>query len=185
VADSYQSILETLRTTNPEYRGVDDGKLLAALVHTHPSYAQAIGDEGLRLALRAGHTPRTAGPPRPTGMLKPGTLNLNGRPIIPTPGMPGHHSSEISFSQGTDEGEVLVPLIVNGKALSQKQAWQHYLNTGQHMGIFDTPAHADAYAEQVHQRPPKSNPNPPVYVYPVEQDTPMQLPTLNDTMGQS
>jgi hypothetical protein len=183
MADEHLKILENLRTNNPEYRGIDDGKLLAALVHAHPGYAKAIGDQGLRMALQSGHTPRSAAPPRPVGMRNPGTINLTGRPIIPTPGQPGYHSSEISFSRGTDQGEVLVPQVVNGRVLSQDEAWQHYLNTGEHMGIFDTPEHADAYAEQVHQRPLRSS-GPAVYVYPVEQDIKNQPPSPGNYNGQ-
>jgi hypothetical protein len=50
-------VLENLRTKFPAYRNVDDGKLLAALLHTHPSYVQHVGDDGLRLALQSGHKP--------------------------------------------------------------------------------------------------------------------------------
>lgn len=180
MALGYQKLLENLRTSNPEYRGTDDGRLLAALLHTYPSYAEHAGDDGLRLALQSGHTPRsTASPPLPPGMLRPGTINLTGRPVIPTPGQPGFHSSEISFSRGTDQGEVLVPQVVNGKVVSQDEAWQHFRNTGEHLGIFDTPGHADAYANQVHSRQLKSS-GPPVYVHPVEQDTPAQPPQMQD-----
>jgi hypothetical protein len=179
MADEHLKVLESLRTANPEYRSVEDGRLLAALVHTHPSYAKAIGDQGLRMALQAGHTPRTAAPPRPTGMVKEGNINLNGRPIYKWPN--GQISSEISFSRGTDDGEVLVPQIVNGKVLNQDQAWEHYKQTGEHMGVFDTPEHANAYAEQVHNRPLRSS-GPSVYVYPVEQDTAVQSP-LGNTNG--
>lgn len=84
------------------------------------------------------------------GLLVPGNINLNGRPLVANPD--GSYSSELSFSQGTDQGEVLVPRVVNGQMLSEEDAWKHYLKTGEHLGIFDTPDHADAYAEQVHKR---------------------------------
>lgn len=54
---NHLTVLENLRTKHPEYRGVDDGKLLAALLHNHPSYVQHVGDTGLRMALEAGHKP--------------------------------------------------------------------------------------------------------------------------------
>jgi hypothetical protein len=50
-------VLENLRTKYPAYRNVDDGKLLAALLHNHPSYVKHVGDAGLRLALESGHKP--------------------------------------------------------------------------------------------------------------------------------
>ena len=32
------------------------------------------------------------------------------------------------------------------------RAWQHYLKTGQNLGMFDNPANADAYAQELHSR---------------------------------
>jgi hypothetical protein len=88
--------------------------------------------------------------PMPAGIRVPGNLNLNNRPVVQN--SDGTHSSELSFSRGTSAGEVLVPRVVGGKMLSQDEAWQHYLKTGEHMGIFKTPEEADAYAEDVHNR---------------------------------
>ena|ERR1700674_1511373 len=84
------------------------------------------------------------------GLRVPGNINLNGRPVVAN--KDGSYSSEKSFSKGTDKGEVLVPSIVNGQTLSQDDAWKHYQKTGEHIGIFDTPENADAYAQQVHNR---------------------------------
>jgi hypothetical protein len=100
------------------------------------------------------------------GLVEPGNLELNGRPIIHNED--GTHSSEYSTSFGTDQGEVLVPTIVNGKFLTQDgrkppvgsqaekdmfaAARDHYRKTGEHLGIFDTPDNADTYAEEVHSR---------------------------------
>jgi hypothetical protein len=86
----------------------------------------------------------------PEGLKIPGNINLNGRPI--TPNADGSYSSEKSFSIGTDKGETLIPKIVNGEELSQDDAIKHYKKTGEHMGVFDTPEHADNYAEKTHNR---------------------------------
>lgn len=98
----------------------------------------------------------------PAGLVQPGNVNLTGRPVLHN--ADGTISSEKSFSIGTDKGETLLPLIVNGKELTQQQAIDHYRQTGEHMGIFDTPENADAYATQVHNRPLTQAGNP-VYVY--------------------
>lgn len=87
---------------------------------------------------------------KPEGLKVPGNINLNGRPILHN--SDGTISSERSFSIGTDQGEVLIPRVFDGKDHTEQEAIQHYRQTGQHMGIFDTPQHADAYAEQVHNR---------------------------------
>lgn len=106
--------------------------------------------------------------PMPTGMLEPGTLDLNSRPIIHN--TDGSVSSEYSSSSGDDRGrEVLYPTIVRGKFLTPtglmpqegspeekemfRRAWEHYEQTGEHMGIFSNPDAADAYATEVHNRP--------------------------------
>jgi hypothetical protein len=100
-------------------------------------------------------------------MIEPGNIDLNNRPLISTPGKPGYKSSELSFSRGTDKGEVLVPRVVDGKMLGEDEAWQHYIETGEHMGIFDKPENADNYADSVHMRslPPQNRSNKPLYVY--------------------
>lgn len=104
------------------------------------------------------------------GMVQQGNIDLNNRPIVNNPD--GTHSSELSFSRGTDQGEVLVPRVVNGKMLSQDDAWKHYQKTGEHMGVFETPEDADAYATQVHGRElpsPNQSHGTPMYVLPMNQ----------------
>ena len=103
---------------------------------------------------------------QPQGLMESGNLDLNNRPVVHNED--GTHSSEYSISFGTDKGEVLVPTVVNGRFLTPSgkkppeksaeeqqmfdNARRHYENTGEHMGIFDTPENADAYANQVHNR---------------------------------
>lgn len=84
------------------------------------------------------------------GLRVPGNIKLAGRPVVANED--GTVSTELSFSRGTDQGEVLVPRVVNGQMLSEDAAWQHYKDTREHLGIFDTPENADAYAEKIHNR---------------------------------
>jgi hypothetical protein len=131
-----------------------------------------------------GHPAATSGSlfllpgPKPAGMIAPGNINLNNRPIVRN--ADGSVSTEYSTSFEDDQGrEVLVPTIVNGRFLTpdgkmpargsqaekdmlgyedDKGIWHkglaqlHYEQTGEHMGIFDNPGNADVYAEQVHNR---------------------------------
>jgi hypothetical protein len=100
-------------------------------------------------------------------MVQQGNLDLSNRPIIKN--SDGSHSSEYSTSFEDEKGrEVLVPTIVNGKFLTPdgrkpkegsaeekamfKRAWQHYLKTGENLGVFDSPGHADAAANLIHNR---------------------------------
>ena len=103
----------------------------------------------------------------PVGLLYPGNIDLSNRPVIHN--ADGTISSEYSVSFGDENGhEVLVPTVVNGRFLTPdgkkppegskaeqqmfKAAFQHYENSGEHMGIFDSPESADAYATAVHNR---------------------------------
>ena len=109
----------------------------------------------------------TYGPLQAKGMLQQGNIDLNKRPIVKNDD--GSHSSEYSVSFTDEYGrEVLVPTIVDGKFLTPngkkpkegsaaekamfKKAWQHYLKTGEHLGIFASPAEADAVAQMIHTR---------------------------------
>jgi hypothetical protein len=57
-----------------------------------------------------------------------------------------------SISIGTDQGEVLIPTVVNGRVVSDQEAIRHYQKTGEHLGIFRTPKDADAYAQTLHKQ---------------------------------
>ena len=104
---------------------------------------------------------------KPQGLIQPGNIPIWNRPTVQN--ADGSHSSEYSVSFADQNGhEVLVPTVVDGKFLTPdgkkpvpgskeekemfSKAWQHYLKTGQNLGVFDNPANADAYAQQLHSR---------------------------------
>jgi uncharacterized protein (TIGR02594 family) len=63
----------------------------------------------------------------------------------------GSISTVRSMSANFDGKEVLIPTVSNdGKILTNDQAIDQYKKTGQNLGVFDTPEHADAYAKQLH-----------------------------------
>ena len=54
---------------------------------------------------------------------------------------------------GTDQGEVLIPTVSDdGRILSDQEAVQQYRRTGKHLGIFNTPDEATAYAKSLHNQ---------------------------------
>jgi hypothetical protein len=82
------------------------------------------------------------------GLVAPGTIDLAARTRLQNPD--GTFSTVESISIGTDQGEVLIPTISpDGQRLSEEEAIQLYEATGQHLGIFRTPAEADAFARQL------------------------------------
>jgi hypothetical protein len=114
--------------------------------------------------------------PSPKGLIEAGNLDISNRPVVQNDD--GTHSSEYSTSFADDQGhEVLVPTIVNGKFLTPdgkkpeegsrqekemfQRAWKHYQETGEHLGIFDNPEDADAYAQRLHNRGSASEPAVP------------------------
>lgn len=82
-----------------------------------------------------------------------GNIDLTNRPIVRN--ADGSISTIRSMSFNEDGKEILVPTIVNGEVVSDDEAIQHYRNTGEYLGKFDTIEQADKYAEQLHSEQAK------------------------------
>jgi len=84
-----------------------------------------------------------------------GNIDLYDRPVYRNED--GSISTVDSVSFGTDDGrEVLVPTIgrdAEGNAVrwTNEEAWQHYLDTGEHLGIFNSVDDATEYAQSLHK----------------------------------
>lgn len=91
------------------------------------------------------------------GMLVPGNIDLDNRPVVRDQKDKREYSTVSTATFGIDESgdengkTVLLPTIVNGKRVSEKEAFNHFKETGEHMGIFSTRAAADKFDEQLHQ----------------------------------
>ncbi len=94
--------------------------------------------------------PKNEMTPYTQGMAKQGNIDLINRPKISTPD--GGWQSVYTMTAGIDNGKtVLLPRIVNGKVLSEKDAFNHFKKTGEHMGMFHSQEAADAYDKKLHQ----------------------------------
>lgn len=81
--------------------------------------------------------------------LVPGNIDLSARPIVNNPD--GSFSTVRSMSFNNGGREVLVPTRTDsGQNLSPLDAIRQFMRTGQHLGMFDTPENATAYALQLH-----------------------------------
>lgn len=87
----------------------------------------------------------------PDGLVKPGNLDLNARPVVHNPD--GTISTVRSITIGGEDGEpaILLPTVIGNKVVSNEEAIRHFRQTGENLGTFDTEAHADAYAESLHE----------------------------------
>ena len=89
------------------------------------------------------------------GLLVRGNIgDLYNRQTLTNPGE-GNYSTIETTSFQPDRGsfagrEVLIPTVVGGRRLTPEQAQAHFYHTGEHLGVFQTPAHADKYAWWLH-----------------------------------
>jgi hypothetical protein len=120
----------------PDYLIIPEG---GKAVPVGPGGPQAAG------AISNGATGLTAAPTP----LVPGNIDIHNRPVVRN--RDGSISTVRTISIGTEQGEVLIPTVVNGKVVSDAEAAAHYRQTGEHLGIFRTPAEATAYAQSLHQ----------------------------------
>lgn len=98
-----------------------------------------------------GQVPANFGGANARGMLTPGNTDLSQRPIVKNDD--GSISTVRSMSFENNNGqEVLIPTVADdgSRILSNQEAMEQYGRTGKHLGIFDNPDDATAYAESLH-----------------------------------
>lgn len=84
-----------------------------------------------------------------------GNIDLNNRPVVKNSDGSISTVRSMSFYDDNERKEILVPTVVNGKIVSDDEAINHYYNTGEYLGKFDTVDEANTYAERLHQQQEK------------------------------
>lgn len=89
---------------------------------------------------------------KPRGLKAPGNLDLLARPSVKN--KDGSISTVRSMSFEDEDGnEVLIPQVsADGRIMGQDEAIAHYMQTGEHLGIFSSPQDADRYAQALHEQ---------------------------------
>jgi hypothetical protein len=84
------------------------------------------------------------------GLVTPGNIDVSKLPAVRNPD--GTYSTVRSMGVNIDGKEVLIPTVINGRVVSEKEAIDAYLKTGKHLGIFSSPEASTAYAQRLHEQ---------------------------------
>lgn len=86
------------------------------------------------------------------GSIDRGNIDVNNRPIVHNPD--GSISTVRSISVADDSGNTfLIPTVSeDGRIMPNTEAIGQFQRTGRHLGVFDNEAHAQMYADWLHQQ---------------------------------
>ena len=84
-----------------------------------------------------------------TGLVEPGNIDLTKRKVLNNED--GSISTESSITVTDDKGIAInIPTVIDGKRYSDREAWDYYVKTGQHLGKYKTVEEAVKAANSVH-----------------------------------
>jgi len=145
----YEKILPTIGDP-PDVAVAKLNGLEAALKQRRQTTIDALADANYDVSKYAARTAAAASTPTAApGLLTPGNIDLTNRPRVTNPD--GSISTVRSMSINENGKEILIPTVVNGRVVSDREAIAAYHKTGQHLGIFDSAQAATAYAQKLHE----------------------------------
>lgn len=83
-------------------------------------------------------------------LAEPGNIDTTNLPAITNPD--GSISTVRTISVNVDGNEVLIPTVIDGRVVSNSEAIQRYLRSGQHFGKYKSIGAADRAAERLHNQ---------------------------------
>ena len=90
-----------------------------------------------------------------TGMIEPGNIDLTKRPVVKNPDGSISTVRSMGFQETEGGPQILIPTVIKDRVVSPEEAIKHYQKTGEHLGKFETPEEATAYAEKLHEEQAK------------------------------
>jgi hypothetical protein len=102
-------------------------------------------------AAKQNHSNTTVAPQqnKNDGMLEPGNIDVSKLPIVKNED--GSVSTIRSISIREGDREILIPTVIDGKVVSNKDAIAEYHKTGRHLGVFNSVEAANRYARELHK----------------------------------
>ena len=93
----------------------------------------------------------------PLGLVRPGTIDPTQQPSVPVPQSEGGGNASVrTIGVGAPQGEMVVPTVSVAPAaprlVPDEEAIKLAFLRNLHLGVFDTPKHATAFADSLHRR---------------------------------
>jgi hypothetical protein len=86
-----------------------------------------------------------------------GNLDLHSRPVVHNPD--GRISTVRSITAGFDGKTYVLPTVIGDRIVPDAEAIEHFRQTGEHLGAFNSLKAAEAYSQRLHEEQAKEYPN--------------------------
>ena len=84
------------------------------------------------------------------GLVEPGNIDVSKLPKVRNPD--GSYSTVLTIGIEQDGKHYVIPTVINGRVVSEKEAVDYFNKTRKHLGAFGTQEESDAYAQRLHDQ---------------------------------